>query len=442
MRSCHPEVDDVYRKKYNWHDSRLHQKTTFQNGLRIISDAMPHSRSVSLVFFLKVGSCYENEAQSGISHFIEHLCFKGTEKRRSAQEISEAIEGTGGIINGGTDKEITTYWCKVASNHLSLALDVLVDLVCNPRFDQEDIDNERGVIIEEIRMSIDSPRQRVDMLIDELLWPEHPLGRDIAGTEETVGALQRPQIRDFFFSHYTPDNIVISVAGDVEHAMLQDTLFHLMGTGPRTTEAVRIPFRNEQFTPRLCVEQRDIEQVHINMGFPGLSLEHPDRFAVDLLNIILGGGMSSRLFSEIRERRGLAYDVNSCADHFLDTGSFLIYAGVNPQRLDDTLKAIAEQLDLLKNVSIREDEVTRAKEKVKGRLMLAFEDSRNVANWLGAQEVLTGHIYTLEEIVSRVEEITPGDLQRIANSLFVNGKINLALVGPVGKDISLDHLLA
>jgi predicted Zn-dependent peptidase len=182
--------------------------------------------------------------------------------------------------------------------------------------------------------------------------------------------------------------------------------------------------------------------VHINMGFPGFSLEHPDRFAVDLLNIILGGGMSSRLFSEIRERRGLAYDVNSCADHFLDTGSFLIYAGVNPQRLDDTLKAIAEQLDLLKNVSIREDEVTRAKEKVKGRLMLAFEDSRNVANWLGAQEVLTGHIYTLEEIVSRVEEITPGDLQRIANSLFVNGKINLALVGPVGKDISLDHLLA
>lgn len=442
MRSCHPRVDDVYRKKYNWRDSKLHQKITFQNGLRLISSAMPHSRSVSLVFFLKVGSCYETEAQSGISHFIEHLCFKGTEKRRSAQEISEAIEGTGGIINGGTDKEITTYWCKVASNHLSLALDVLVDLVCNPRFDPEDIDNERGVIIEEIRMSIDSPRQRVDMLIDELLWPEHPLGRDIAGTEETVGALQRPQIKDFFSTHYTPDNTVISVAGDVDHEMVRDNLYHLLGSGTRTAEIVRVPFRNEQSSPRLCVEQRDIEQVHINLGFPGLSIDHPDRFAVDLLNIILGGGMSSRLFSEIRERRGLAYDVSSCADHFMDTGSFLIYAGVNPQRLDDTLNAVVEQLDLVKKVSIGDNEISRAKEKVKGRLLLAFEDSRNVANWLGAQEVLTGHIYTLEEIVSRVEDITPGDLQRVANALFVNGKINLALVGPVGKDISLDHLLA
>lgn len=403
---------------------------------------MPHSRSVSLVFFLKVGSCYETEPQSGVSHFIEHLCFKGTEKRRNAQEISEAIEGTGGIINGGTDKEITTYWCKVASNHLILALDVLVDLICNSRFDEEDIDNERGVIIEEIRMSIDSPRQRVDMLIDELLWPDHPLGRDIAGTEETVGSLQRVQIKEFFSAHYTPDNIVISVAGDVEHELLKDNLYRLMGSREPVTGTGRFPFRNEQLSSRLCVETRDIEQVHINMAFPGLSLEHPDRFTVDLLNIILGGGMSSRLFSEIRERRGLAYDVSSCADHFIDTGSFMIYAGVNPQRLDDTLQAVAEQVDLLKRVSVGEEEVKHAKEKVKGRLMLAFEDSRNVANWLGAQEVLTGHINTLEEIISRVEDVTSDDIKRIANTLFVPGKINLALVGPVSKDISLDTLIS
>jgi predicted Zn-dependent peptidase len=279
------------------------------------------------------------------------------------------------------------------------------------------------------------------MLIDELLWPDHPLGRDIAGTEETVGSLQREQIKEFFSTHYAPGNIVISVAGDVEHEPLKDNLYRLMGTREQVTGTGRFPFRNEQLAPRLCVEPREIEQVHINMGFPGLSLEHPDRFTIDLLNIILGGGMSSRLFSEIRERRGLAYDVSSCADHFIDTGSFLVYAGVNPQRLDDTLEAIAEQLNRVKRESIGEEEVIRAKEKVKGRLLLAFEDSRNVANWLGAQEVLTAHIYTLEEIISRVEEITPDDIKRVANTLFVPGKINLALVGPVSKDIEIDRLL-
>jgi predicted Zn-dependent peptidase len=414
---------------------------TFQNGLRLISRTMPHTHSVSLIVFLGVGSCYEKEAEAGISHFIEHLCFKGTERRGTAQEISKAIEGTGGIINGGTDKELTMFWCKMASAHFDLALDVLVDVISNTRFDSDDIDNERKVIIEEIRMSIDSPRQRVDMLIDELLWPGHPLGRDIAGTEETVSSLDRKGIVDFFSANYIPDNIVVSIAGDIEHEMAQDSLYRSFGTRERGVRSERFPFQNEQISPRLCVEFRDIEQVHIDLGFPGLSLHHRDRFTIDLLNIILGGGMSSRLFGELRERRALAYDVSSYADHFIDTGSFMIYAGVSPQNVEHTLHTIGEQLDLLKKTDVSDEELLRAKEMVKGRLLLAFEDSRNVANWLGAQEVLTGKILTLEEVTGYIEAVSADDIKRVANTLFVHEKINLALVGPVREEISPAQVL-
>jgi predicted Zn-dependent peptidase len=416
--------------------NKLHQKVTFQNGLRLISRTMPHTHSVSLIAFLGVGSCYEEEAEAGISHFIEHLCFKGTERRRTAQEISKAIEGTGGIINGGTDKELTMFWCKMASAHFDLALDVLVDVISNARFDTNDIDNERRVIVEEIRMSIDSPRQRVDMLIDELLWPDHPLGRDIAGTEETVSSLDRKGIVDFFSAHYIPDNIVVSVAGDIEHVMVQDSLYKSLGTREGGGRSERFPFQNEQISPRLCVEFRDIEQVHIDLGFPGLSLHHRDRFTIDLLNVILGGGMSSRLFGELRERRALAYDVSSYADHFIDTGSFMIYAGVSPQNVKHTLHAIGEQIGLLKKTDVSDEELSRAKEMVKGRLQLAFEDSRNVANWLGAQEMLTGKILTLEEVTEYIEAVSAVDIKRVANTLFVYEKVNLALVGPVREEIS------
>ncbi|MEJ2740834.1 MAG: pitrilysin family protein, partial [Dehalococcoidia bacterium] len=225
-------------------------------------------------------------------------------------------------------------------------------------------------------------------------------------------------------------------AGDIEHEMVQDSLYRSLGMRESGERSERFPFQNEQESPRLCVEFRDIEQVHIDLGFPGLSLHHQDRFTIDLLNIILGGGMSSRLFGELRERRALAYDVSSYADHFIDTGSFMIYAGVSPQNVDDTLLAIGEQLDLLKKTVVSDDDLSRAKEMVKGRLLLAFEDSRNVANWLGAQEVLMGKILTLEEVTRFVDAVTAGDIKRVANTLFVHEKINLALVGPVKEEVS------
>jgi predicted Zn-dependent peptidase len=393
-----------------------------------------------VVFFLGVGSRYEIDSEAGISHFIEHLCFKGTDKRRTAKEISEAIEGVGGILNGGTDKELTTYWCRVTSEHFLLALDVLIDLLRGSRFAAEDIDRERQVIIEEINMSLDSPRQRVAMLIDEIIWPGQPLGREIAGNRETITALTRQQILDFFSSAYLPNNIVISIAGDIEQKQIQDTVTKALGGWKRNKVSAGFPNSSNQEAARLKIEFRETEQVQLCLAVPGFSYFDPDRFAVDLLSTVLGEGMSSRLFTEIREQQGLAYDIHSYADHFADSGAVIIYAGVDSSRVDNALSAIIDQLSKIKE-HISDAELKKAKEMAKGRLLLSLESSGNVAGWLGAQELLTKRILTPDEVISLVEAITIEDLKRVARQLFTGEKLNLAIVGPVKKEEPLAKLL-
>jgi len=418
----------------------MYEKITLDNGLRLLTSEMPHTRSVSVVFFLGVGSRYEIDSEAGISHFIEHLCFKGTDKRRTTKEISEAIEGVGGILNGGTDKELTTYWCRVTSEHFLLALDVLIDLLRGSRFAAEDIDRERQVIIEEINMSLDSPRQRVAMLIDEIIWPGQPLGRDIAGNRETITALTRQQILDFFSSAYLPNNIVISIAGDIEQKQIQDTVTKALGGWKRNKVSAGFPNSSNQEAARLKIEFRETEQVQLCLAVPGFSYFDPDRFAVDLLSTVLGEGMSSRLFTEIREQQGLAYDIHSYADHFADSGAVIIYAGVDSSRVDNALSAIIDQLSKIKE-QISDAELKKAKEMAKGRLVLSLESSRNVAGWLGAQELLTKRILTPDEVISLVEAVTIEDLKRVARQLFTGEKLNLAIVGPVKKEEPLAKLL-
>ena len=418
----------------------MHQQSTLSNGLRLVTNSMPHTRSVSVVFFVRVGGCYEAESEAGISHFIEHLCFKGTEKRRSSKEISEAIESVGGIINAGTDKELTTFWCKVASQHFLLALDVLVDLLQNPRFDAKDIERERQIIIEEINMSLDSPRQRVGMLIDELLWPAQPLGRDVAGSKETVAAVNRQQMLDFFSNHYLPNNAVVSIAGDIEHEQAQDSLNQTLGDWRPKEVLARFPTDASQDVSRLNIEFRDTEQAQLCLGVPGLPILHPDRFAVDLLSIVLGEGMSSRLFTEIREQLGLAYDIHSYADHFTDSGAVIIHAGVDPRRIEKALRAILDQLSQLKE-HIPETELTKGKELAKGRLLLSLENSGTVAAWLGGQELLTNRILTVDEVISLIEAVTSEDLKRVAQQLLTGEKLNLAIVGPIKEKEPLAEIL-
>ncbi len=418
----------------------MYQKTTLNNGLRLITATMPHTRSVSICIFIGVGSRYETEPQAGISHFIEHLCFKGTPKRTTAREISEAIEGVGGILNGGTDKELTLYWCKVAQHHFHLALDVLADMLLHSRFDPADIERERQIIIEEINMGKDSPSQLVNMLIDELLWPEHPLGRDIAGSKESVAAITRDMMLDYLAHQYLPSNTVVGIAGALQHQEMVTAVGQALGDWTDQQPRPGYSEYKEQKFPRMHIEKKDTEQAHLCLALTGLPLLHPKRFTLDLLNVILGEGMSSRLFTEIRDRLGLAYSIHSYVEHFLDTGSVAIYAGVEPKNLPVAIKAILEQLSQLKE-TVPEAELTKAKELSKGRLLLRMEDSRSVAGWMGGQEILTNRILSIEQIVSIIDAIAAEELRQLAQELLVDSQLRLAVVGPVAGDEPLEELL-
>ena len=420
----------------------MYQKTTLDNGLRLVTSTMPHTRSVCIGLFIGTGSRYESDAEAGTSHFIEHLLFKGSEKRPTPGEISAAIEGVGGILNGGTDKEMTVYWCKIAQDHFPLALDVLTDMLLHPRFDPQEITKERQVIIEEINMCKDSPSQEANMLIDGLLWPGHPLGRDIAGSKETVAAITREVMLDYLDRQYQPDNTVVAIAGNIRHQKAVNSVSRVMDSWasrkPRTGYSAYQPAPAP--AQQVKIEKRDIEQAHLCLALPGLPLLHPQRFKLDLLNVILGQGMSSRLFTEIRDRLGLAYSIHSYVEHFLDSGSLTIYAGVDTKNLATAIKAILEQLNRLKE-TVPEAELSRARELSRGRLLLGMEDSHNVAGWLGGQEALTKRVLTTEEVTAIIDAITAEELEQLAQELIEGKSLRLAVVGPVAEDEPLEELL-
>jgi len=408
----------------------MYQKTTLDNGLRLVTSQVSTSRSVCLAFFLGVGSRYEQAPEAGISHFVEHLCFKGTKRRPSSQEVCLAIEGVGGMLNGGTDKEATVYWCKVARPYFSLALDVLVDMLRCSLFNIQDVEKERGIIMEEVALSRDTPSQLVDLLIDEVLWPDQPLGRDVAGTRETITGLEHQRLLDHWANYYVPGNTVVTVAGDLEHQEVLTQVVQALGDWSGRQKHPWFPANNDQNSPRLRIEAKDIEQIHLCLALRGLPANHPDRFALDLLNVILGEGMTSRLFLEVRERLGLAYEVHSSNNHFSDAGSMTIYAGVEPGRLEMALGAIIGELARLRQ-DIPQAEIVKAKEFSKGRLLLRMEDTRSVAGWLGGQELLLERILTVDEVLAKIDAVSPDDLKQMAQQLIIGNKLNLAMVGPV-----------
>ncbi len=420
----------------------MYKKITLDNGLRLVTAEMPHTRSVAIGFYIGAGSRYESDARAGISHFIEHMCFKGTPRRPTSAEVCTVIEGVGGILNAGTDKEMTVYWCKVAQPHFARALDVLVDILLNSSFDAAEVEKERQVIIEEINLSLDAPPQRVGMLIDELLWPGHALGRDIAGSRETVNALTRQQMLEYMSRLYQPGNAVLAIAGDIRHDEVASAVGRVVAgwkqRGPRPPYATyREPARLKR---RVIIERRDTEQTQLCLALPGLSITHPDRFKLDLLNIVLGEGMSSRLFTEIRDKLGLAYSIQSYSEHLLDTGAWTIPAGVDAANLKVALGAIVGELARLKE-TVPEAELAKARELFKGRILLRMEDSRSVAGWMGGQEILTGTILTEDEVIAAAEAVTAAELKKLAGELLVGEKLRLAVVGPVAPDAPLEDLL-
>ena len=406
------------------------QKSTLPNGLRVLTASMPHTRSVAISIYVGAGARYETPEQAGLAHFLEHLCFKGTERYRSAPEISRVIDGVGGSINAATDRELTVFYAKVAQPHFALALDVLGQLVRQPLLESDEFEKERKVVIEELAMVADSPAQQVDLLLDETLWPGQPLGRDVAGSEASVMGLNREMAFEYLHRQYVPNNVVVSVAGAVTHDQVIEEIVASLGDWNRGVPGGWFPAVNGQCEPQIATKYRATEQAHLSLAIRGLPLQHPDRYALSLLSVLLGEGMSSRLTLELREKRGLCYDIHSYTSYFQDAGALTIYAGVDPADTEEALQAILAELARLRDEHADEPELARAKELMKGRLLLRMEDTRVVSDWLGAQELLSGRVRMVDEITALIDEVTVADLQRITQQLFVSAQLNLAIVGP------------
>ena len=419
----------------------MFERSVLGNQLRVLTSTMAHTQSVSIVICVGAGSRYESDELAGVSHFIEHLPFKGTEHWPTARDVSEAIEGVGGIMNASTDRETTVFWCKVARPHFEMAFAVLMDMIINPRLDPEEVEKEREVIQEELRMSYDNPSFRVDLLIDEAMWPDQAMGRDVGGTPETVAAIQQGAIRDYMRQQYNPANTVVAVAGNITHEevgnLLEDVAQDWQPLEPLDWERAS----DGHPGPVVKVERRRSDQSHLCLAMPGLPLDHEDRYALYLLNVILGDGMSSRLFLNLRETQSLAYDVSSSISHFRDCGSMVIYCGVEPRKTNDAVRALVSELDGMRHEA-DERELTKAREYAKGRMLLRMEDTRAVASWMGGQELLQGKVYTVEQVVAQLDAVQPADVARVANGLFETGKLRLALVGPQGGQKTLAKLLS
>ena len=419
----------------------MFDKIVLPNGLRVVSSTLPHTRSVSISIFLGAGSRYESDEVAGVSHFLEHMLFKGTRRRPSAREISEEIEGIGGVMNAGTDKELTVYWAKVGDHRFARTLDILADSLLHSLLDPSELEKERAVILEELAMTEDSPGDMVNILIDEVVWPHQPLGRDTGGTPQSVRAITRADVMRYLDHLYVPQNTVVAVAGNVTHAEVVDQVGKYLGEWQPRPFGTWYPAQIPDDTPRLLLRSKKTEQAHFCLATPGFSAAHPDRYVLDLLNAVLGEGMSSRLFLEIREKRSLCYDVHSYVNHYLDTGSTVINAGVDPSKLDEALRATI--VELLKMVDrAPEKELIKAKEFIKGRLQLRMEDTRAVASWLGGQELLRREILTVDEVLEIVDSVTAESLQRVAADLWRPENLRLAVVGPFRSESRFQKLLA
>ncbi len=405
------------------------RKTTLDNGLRVVTSEIPHTRSVCISFFIGAGSRHEADDQAGIAHFVEHMLFKGTESRPTPMDISGCIEGMGGMMNAHTEHEMTIYWCKAAYNCFDQVLDLMIDVMRNSAFDAGEVEKERKVVFEELSMNHDHPDYALETLVDQMLWPGHPLGRDIAGSRDSVAGITRDMMAAFVSRSYCPSNVVLSVAGNVQHqAVLQQV--EALTSGWRPREPLDSPvFEHVQGEPCFRSEYRRTEQTNLSLAFPGLPSDHPDRYALDLLSVVLGEGMSSRLFIEIRENLGLAYDVHSGVSHFQETGAFVVTAGVEPARTYEALGTILDQLSEIKN-GVPDAELEKAKHLASGRLMLQMEDTRAVSGWNGAQELVYGRILDADEVVELINATTSEDLCRVAHDILRSDRLNIAVVGP------------
>ena len=415
------------------------ERTTLDNGLRVLTADLPHAQSVSVLITLAAGSRYETAETSGIAHFSEHMFFKGTERRPSARDIAGEIDTIGGEFNAFTGKESTTYYVKCAAESRDVALDVLVDMLRNSRFDSEEIEREKGVIVEEMNMYFDTPRDLIGGVYEELLYGDQPLGRDIIGTKETVRGATRETFLDYLGRWYKPSRMVLGVAGRIGDGLLekvQELLGDLADEATGEPDPVA-PYANG----RVRVFEKASDQAHVCLGVHSLPLAHPDRYALSLLATALGGGMSSRLFTEVRERRGLAYYVHGVNHSYTDAGTLYAQAGVDIARIDDAVGTIAAELRKIAAEPLPADELEKARSFAKGRFVLQTETPQGLMMFGLRREVLEKRLPDPTEVLAGLDAVTGEDVSRVARELIADDRFLLAVVGPFDDPARFEKLL-
>jgi predicted Zn-dependent peptidase len=419
----------------------MFQKTTLQNGLRVVTAPMPAAKSVAVMVMLAAGSRYETAETNGIAHFAEHMFFKGTERRPTARDIAGEVDAIGGEFNAFTSKEYTAYYVRCAAEHRDVALDVIADMLRNSRFDSGEIDREKGVIIEEMNMYFDTPRDFIDGVYEELLYGDHPLGRDIIGRKETIQDATRETFLDYLGQWYRPSRMVVGIGGRIGDGLIE-RLTELLGdiedapTGsPEPAPAAAVN------GSRVKVHEKASDQAHICLGVRSRPLTDPDRYVLMVLSTVLGGGMSSRLFTEVRERRGLAYYVFATNHAYTDAGSLYAQAGVDIDRIDDAVETVAAELRTIAAEAVPADELRKAKSFSKGRFALQIESPHGLIMFGLRREVLEGTAAEPEEVIAGIEAVTAEDVQRVAGELIDGGALRLAVIGPFDDADRFEKLL-
>lgn len=420
----------------------MYKKAVLENGLKIITHPMKKMQSVAIGIWIKVGGRYETPEYKGIAHYLEHLVFKGS-KKYSCRRIKESIEGVGGSLNGFTSEELTCYLAKLPNLHLDLALDILSDMALNPLLQPEEIEKERTVILEEAKMYKDLPQSYVYDLLDELLWPNHPLGMSIIGTPESIGRINKESLSLFKNRYYAPSNIVVSAAGCLEHSSFTKRVENIFSTHKnRNLNALLKVKEGAQYQPQLKLLHKETEQTHLALGFHGFRRGDPLRYAMGLLHIILGANMSSRLFNELREKRGLAYEIGTQAKYFHDTGAFIVHAGIDNRKVNESIEVILKELKRTKDKLVSVDEFKRAKEFYLGQLILSLEETLDHMLWIGESTATRDEVYSLKDIIKKINKVRREDIRKVADTVFNEKSLNLALIGPLkdSEQIIYDRL--
>lgn len=419
----------------------MFERTALPSGPRVITARLPGARSVSIAAYVLAGSRLETPAETGAAHFMEHITFKGTARFPSTRSISEAIEGVGGSFNAATDRESTVYWVRVPRREATRAMDVLGELIVRPRLADDEIEGERAVIVEEIRSYLDDPAEYAQILFQQAMFGDGPLGREICGDEAGIRELPADTIRGFWRTMYRPANTVVALAGDLGHDEAVGLAGTAFGTGngaiPGFVAAPELP-AGQRFLFRA---RRDAAQAQVVLGVPALRRDHPDAWILSVLNAVLGDGMSSRLFLSVREEKGLAYDVSSGLVDYADAGAFEVSAGVDPDRLPAALEAILAELARLRDEPVPQEELDKAKAYLSGGLELRMDETRHLASWIGGQEALHDRVLTLEEALAEVASVSSSDIHRLAGQLFRDEGLRLAVVAPARHARGLERRL-